>query len=395
MTRIQDAERRVVLLTKRDLAAVIGRIAAMLIVIVALMPACPALGSGLGITAESAILMDVRTGEILYSKDIHRRMEPASTTKILTAIVAIERGGMNDRLTVSENASHIEGSSIWLAEGEQHTLSDILHGLLLSSGNDAAVTIAENLAGNEAQFVRWMNEKARQLGAVDSNFMNTNGLPDPGHRTSVHDMALVSRYALQLPALAQIVRTRRHVMPWPEHEWDRALINHNKLLWRYEGADGVKTGYTRSAGHCLVASATRNGQQLLAVVFRSRNTYNDCAELFDWGFQNFALQMVARRNDAYASLIVDEGVDGIVQVVPSADLALLLTRSQEGRFSVDMEMPARMEAPVWRLQKVGKLVARVGDEVLGEVDLVAAKDVPRKTLLFKFFSWLRSLFGAE
>lgn len=379
----------------RNMAALIARTAIMLIGLIALTSENPASASGLGISAESAILMDVRTGEVLYTKDIHRRMEPASTTKILTAIVALEHGGMRDRLTVSENASHIEGSSIWLAKGEQHTLNDILHGLLLSSGNDAAVTIAENLAGSEAGFVQWMNDKARQLGAVDSTFMNTSGLPDPGHRTSVHDMALVSRYALQIPALAQIVRTRRHVMPWPEHEWDRALINHNKLLWRYDGADGVKTGYTRSAGHCLVASATRDGQQLLAVVFRSRNTYSDCAVLFNWGFRNFELRTVAERNDAFASLIVDEGVDGKVQVVPTTDLALLMTRSQAGRLKVDVEMPARVEAPVWRLQKVGRLVARAGNEVLGEVDLVAAKDVPRKTLLFKLFSWLRSLFKVE
>lgn len=345
------------------------------------------------ISARSAILMDVTTGEILFAKDMHSRMEPASTTKVLTAVVALEKGSLLQLIRVSENASQTEGSSIWLEAGEVEPLGDLLHGLLLSSGNDAAVTIAENLAGSEEQFVAWMNEKARQLGAVDSQFANTSGLPDSRHYTSVYDMALITRYALGNPTFSKIVGTRRHVMPWPGREWDRALTNHNKLLWRYEGADGVKTGYTRSAGHCLVATATRGGQRLLAVVFKSGDIYGDSAALFDWGFSRFALKWFAKRGDPVREVPVQGGVEPLARVVPAGDLPLVLDDSRLKHAQVELSLPEKLQAPLLKFQRIGALRVRVGDEVVGQVDLVTRDEVPRRTLLHALVQWIRNLLG--
>lgn len=348
-----------------------------------------------GITAPSAVLMDATTGEVLFSRDMHRRMEPASTTKVLTAIVALEKGDLSQPVKVSEKASQTEGSSIWLEAGEVESLYDLLNGLLLSSGNDAAVSIAENLAGTEERFTDWMNEKARQLGATDSHFANTNGLPDPAHYTSVYDMALIARYALVNPTFSKIVGTRRHVMPWPGHEWDRAMTNHNKLLWRYDGADGVKTGYTRSAGHCLVASATRDGHRLLAVVFKSRDIYSDSAALFDWGFSHFSLKWFARRTDAVGEIPIEGGVDTKAEVVPAADLPLVLDEFRLDEAEVEIALPELVGAPLLRRQRVGALRVKLRGEVIGQVDLVAKNEVPRRTLLLTIIGWIRTLFGAE
>lgn len=369
-----------------------SKLFALLLVAFSFAPARPAAAAPPPVTAESYVLMDVCTGEILFGNNVHRRMEPASTTKILTAIVAIERGKLDDRVTVSEHAARADGSSIWLKAGETRTVRELLYGLLLSSGNDAAIALAEHVAGDEQKFMGWMNEKARELGATETTFVNPNGLPDPGHLTTVLDMAVIARYALHNPFFSQIVQTRHFSMPWPEHEWDRALTNHNKMLWRYSGADGVKTGYTRSAGHCLVTSATRDGQQLLAVVFKSRDIYADTSALLNWGFDNYTLLNVAGNEKQVASLPVDNGTVARVRVVTAEPLNLTVPRSDAARLRVELDLPESLTAPVQRQQRVGSMIVHYGDQVLTTVGLVAATEVPRRGLLFSLFRWIRSLF---
>ena len=191
--------------------------------------------------------MEGRTGQVLWSMNPHLPLAPASTTKIMTALLVLETTAMNSAVTVSPRASEADGSSIWLEAGERRTVGELVYGALLNSGNDACDTLAEAVAGNEAGFAKLMTARARNLGALNTRFMNADGLPASGHLSTAYDLAIIARAALDNPTFASIVRTKVKNIPWPGKDWDRRLINHNKLLWRYEGADGVKTGYTRES----------------------------------------------------------------------------------------------------------------------------------------------------
>lgn len=237
--------------------------------------------------ADSAVLMDYTTGQVLFQKNAHTRRAPASTTKILTSIIAIEKGKLQQRMIASHRAARADGSSIYLRAGDTHSLRELLYGILLNSGNDAAVAVAENLAGSETAFARWMTVKATEIGAVDSHFINCSGLPAKDHYSTAYDLAVIARYALRNPVFADIVRTKRKLIRRSGNPCEQLLMNHNKLLWRYQFADGVKTGYTLEAGRCLVSSATKNGRRLIVVVLKSKDIYGDSAQLLDYGFENY------------------------------------------------------------------------------------------------------------
>lgn len=235
------------------------------------------------VSGVAAILMDAQTGQVLYSKNALAIMAPASTTKIMTGILAIENGNLNKPVTVSALAGSREGSSMKLAANQQLSLQNLLNGLLLVSGNDAATAIAEFISGNETKFATLMNEKAKILGMRNTHFLNASGLPEIGHYTTAYDMALLTKYALRNPVFAEIVRKKKATVDGKPGE-TLSLTNHNKLLWNYPYATGVKTGYTANAGGCLVASAERNNRTLIAVVLKSGCIYNDCIKLFNYGF---------------------------------------------------------------------------------------------------------------
>lgn len=237
------------------------------------------------INASAAILFNVSTEEVLYAKNPDTVMMPASTTKIMTAIIAIENGELDRKVKISHRAAAVRGSSMHLRPGEQQTLRDLLYGLLLSSGNDAAVAIAESIAGSEKKFAEMMNAKARELGMQNTCFRNASGLPAAGHYTTAYDLALLADYAIKNPIFTLIVQTKSTSVPSYRANRLRALVNHNKLLWQYPYTIGIKTGYTRSAGKCLAASAAQNGAILISVVLKSPTIYDDSIHLFDYGFQ--------------------------------------------------------------------------------------------------------------
>lgn len=347
----------------------------------------------LDVTASSAILMDYTTGKVLYQKNAFLKRAPASTTKIVTAIVAIEHGKLNQMITASTKASKADGSSIWLAPGEQHNLKDLLYGILLSSGNDASVAVAESLAGTEHQFAAWMTLKAHELGARNSNFVNSNGLPEIGHYTTAFDLALITRYALHNPTFSEIVKTRKKIIDWPGHKWDRVMYNHNKLLWQYIYADGVKTGYTRQAGKCLVSSATKNGHRLIAVVLNSKSMYSDSTKLFNFGFTNFQLLTLATPEKKLADVKVNEGIQSQVPVSTDQALNLVVPRGSAGKLKIDLDLPQAVIAPVERLQPVGELEVKLGSKLLQRVPVVTTAEVPRKSLWQKFWDWVTQMWG--
>jgi serine-type D-Ala-D-Ala carboxypeptidase (penicillin-binding protein 5/6) len=240
------------------------------------------------VSAQAAAVIDVESGRILYEKQGHGKMRVASLTKIMTAIVAIEEGKLQDVVTVPDYAVGTEGSSIYLKRGEKLTLENLLYGLMLRSGNDAAVTIADHIGGSLEGFARLMNEKAEYLGLTETNFTNPHGLDDSNnHYSSAVDMAKLTAYALRNPEFQKIVATQVKTIPQEGETWDRKLYNKNKMLRLYEGADGVKTGYTKIAKRCLVSSATRDSRQIAVVTLNAPNDWEDHSRLLDYGFKTF------------------------------------------------------------------------------------------------------------
>ncbi|WP_426333028.1 D-alanyl-D-alanine carboxypeptidase family protein [Paenibacillus silvae] len=244
--------------------------------------------------AQSAALIDVTSGRILYSKDGDKELRIASLTKIMTAIVAIEEGKLDDKVKVSPSAFAKEGSSLFLKLGEEMTLENMLYGLMLRSGNDAASAIAEHVGGSEEGFVLLMNKKAEQIGLTRSHFMNPHGLDAEGHYSTANDLARLTAYALHNPVFKRIVATENKSAPNPNESWEYSWHNKNKMLRLYDGADGVKTGYTKKAFRCLVSSATRDGQQLAAVTLNDGDDWNDHAKMLDFGFEHFPLVEIAK-----------------------------------------------------------------------------------------------------
>ena len=253
------------------------------------------------VAAESAILVDGRTGTVLYSKNATEQMYPASITKIVTAIVALETADVSDIVTVSKAARWEEGTRVYLEEGEQMSMWQLLLGMMVNSGNDASTAIADHIDGSKEKFAERMNAFVREhAGAMNSQFRNPHGLPDPDHYTTAEDMAKIARYAMQNEQFRELVGTKR--VNWTGETWQTSLVNHNKLLGTYEGATGIKNGYTTAAGQTLVASAKRGDMEIIGVVLKSpsnQQLYKDMRGLLDYGFAAFEQKQLFDENEVY------------------------------------------------------------------------------------------------
>ncbi len=322
----------------------------------------------------AALLMDVRTGRILYARDIHRRWPPASTTKMLTALMALERFPEDTVVTISPRAAAARsGTAIGLEAGEQWLIGDLVRAMLMHSANDAAVAVAEAVSGSVEKFAESMNARARPMGARESHFVNPNGLHDPGHYSTAHDLAVIARYALRHPAFATIVGAEAWTLSRPDRPLQE-FVNTNKLLRRYPGADGVKTGFTAASGHVLVASATRDGWQLLAVVLKSQEMYRDTEQLLDYGFKTFAPVVVAGRGDAMAVVPVGQRRGHLVAVVP-ADVVAVVRRG--AAISPKVTLRPGLRPPILAGAPVGEVRFVEGQSVVAQSILVAARRVGR------------------
>lgn len=247
----------------------------------------PAMGAERDIIAKAAVLMEMRTGNILWAKNKDLARPPASTAKILTALVTLDRTRLKEIVTLPIAAPASKNSSVLFQGGEQLAVQDLLHALLLQSSNDAALALASHVGGSTPKFVELMNQKARSLGAFHSRFLNPTGMPQRGQVTTARDLALITKAALANPEFGRIVATKSY--PWKSLKWEGVLENSNELLKSYEGAIGVKTGNTREAGHCLVAAAQRGNKTLIAVILGSleKHVWQDAKNLLDYGFKNF------------------------------------------------------------------------------------------------------------
>ncbi|NLI70790.1 MAG: D-alanyl-D-alanine carboxypeptidase [Firmicutes bacterium] len=329
------------------------------------------------VSAASAVVMDHRTGRILYSKGMNQQRYIASTTKIMTAIIAIEKGRLKEVVVVSERAASTGGSSIWLESGEKKTLEELLYGLMLRSGNDAAIAIAEHIGGSVEEFVALMNEKAREIGAEKTFFENPHGLHHKKHRSTAYDLALISSYAMKNEIFRRIVVAPRAIITWPEHEWDRILHNQNRLLQLYDGADGVKTGWTTPAGRCFVGSAFREGQRLIVVVLDAPDMWEDASLLLDYGFAAYKVELLIAAGQVIKTVQVDKGLQEQAAVAAGASFYYPLAAGElpEVRYRFCLEEPYR--APLKKGKKIGTLEIMFHDKIIGSVDLVAGEGVSR------------------
>lgn len=336
------------------------------------------------IGAKAGILMDVNSCRVLYKKNIYEKRPMASTTKIMTAIIALENGDLDEIITISKKAASTEGSSIWLEPGERLTLEELLYGLMLNSGNDAAVAIAEHIGGSVEGFSKLMNNKAREIGAINTNFTNPHGLPDDRHYTTVFDLALIARYALTNPDFKKIVSTQKKTITWYGKEWDRQLYNKNKLLWQFEGADGIKTGYTRKAGRCLVASATRNHWQLLSVVLASPSIFDESKALLEYGFNNYTPVQIINKEKSVKTVKVKDGTDDTLWAFSKRDIIIPLSETEKDEILTLVETPDYIIAPIKEGQVIGQIKVMLNGEILGIAPLVAQKDIFKKKRFFDF-----------
>ena len=316
-------------------------------------------------SAAAFVLMEAESGRVLASRNETQERSIASTTKIMTCLVALEHSELTDKVTVRRE--HLrEGSSMYLFEGETLTMEELLYGLMLPSGNDAAECIAAYCGGSggSAQFVQWMNDKARSLSMEHTSFMNPSGLDEQGHHSCALDMARLAAYAMQEPTFTRIVSTRTASVG------TRTMTNHNKLLASYAGCVGLKTGYTGDAGRTLVTCAERGGMRLIAVTLHDGSDWADHAALYDYGFSAYALSSGAKKGEAYGSV----SVDGQSVSAVAAESFRYPTAENEA-LSVRAELPQTVSAPVRKGQTFGTLVISCGETEVGRVDLVSARSV--------------------
>ena len=340
------------------------------------------------LTARSAIIMDTVTGQVLYERDIDTRRYPASTTKMMTLIVALEHGRLDDIVTVSKHAEGVEGSTLWLVQGDKIPLGELLTGMMMHSGNDATVAVAEHIAGSVPAFVEMMNEKAAEIGAYNTHFVNPNGLPDENHYTTAFDLAKIAAYGYSLPHFEEIVSKQEVIYDWVKAP-AKKLRNENQMLWLYRGANGVKTGYTDAAGRCLVSAARRDGMQLVAVVLDSYYMWNDSIALLDYGFQNARPKTLVKKGEVVARVEVADGRQDEVELLAAESLVAVEKLGETGKVEKKLEIPEEVAAPIKKGDVVGKVVCYYDGKRQGAIYLLAAKDVEYYSFWDNLLNWWR------
>ena len=334
----------------------------------------------------SSILIEAKTGRVLYEQNAHEPLPMASTTKIMTALVALENGDVHDLVTAGKNAFGVPGTSIYLSLGEQLPLLDMLYGLMLASGNDAAVAIAEHIGGDVDKFCSMMNDRAAAIGCEDTVFATPHGLPADNHHTTARDLALIAREAMRNPTFREIVSTQRAGIPWAGHDYDRILNNKNKLLSEDPGATGIKTGYTKAAGRCLVFAAKRDGLELIGVVLNCPDWFREAEALLDRGFDNWQMVSLLSAGETVRALPVRNGVTDAVRVIASDDVSAPVR--MDAWPDLVLELPDSLEAGFPKGQTVGTAKLMDAGQTLITVPLVTAEAVPERSFRY---GWRRIL----
>ena len=318
------------------------------------------------VSAASAVLLDADSGRILYAQNENEERAIASITKLMTALVAAEYlDDLSQTITIQKEWTGIEGTSLYLKAGEEISLETLLYGLLLHSGNDAAVALAAHCAGDVETFVGWMNQRARDLGMTGTHFSDPNGLGDEDHYSTALDMARLGAACLKSPVVAKIVATKSIVLE------GRSFTNHNKLLWQYEGCTGMKTGYTRQAGRTLVSSAERDGQKLVCVTLNDGNDWADHKALLDYGFETYPRKVLAEEGGTLRRMTVEESLLRQVPVVARDTVAYPLKEGEQ--VTAKIQLPKTARAPVTQGEIAGTVTFYKGERQVGRTYLVWGK----------------------
>ena len=335
------------------------------------------------ISAKCAIVVDGQTGRVLYEKDADKQSLIASTTKIMTALIVCEQCNVLDRMSVPKEAVGIEGSSMYLREGEVLTIQELLYGMMLHSGNDAAVALAIYCGGTVEGFAELMNDKAHRLGMNDTHFVNPNGLDAPGHYSTARDLALLASYAMENPIFAQTVSAKTVCAG------GRSLRNHNKLLWQVEGADGVKTGFTKAAGRILVSSATRQGRRIVAVTIHAPDDWNDHKTLIDQGFSGYTPKLLVEKGQWLGEIAIAGGTAGTVTLLAAESFCYAMADHES--WSIKLPEPGFVYAPVVQGQSAGYAHIYVDDAPVGKIPLTIGETVEQQKN--PEVPWYKRLFG--
>lgn len=351
--------------------------------------------TSLTISATSAIAIDSDSLRILYEKNAFSKKPMASTTKVMTIIVAIENNSLDDIVTISQKAASTSGSSAQLKAGKKIKLEELLYGLMLKSGNDAAVAIAEHTAGSVEEFAKLMNNKAVEIGALNTNFVTPHGLDENNHYSTAYDMAIIASYALKNPTISKIVNTKEKTMYF-EDGTSVYLSNTNKLLSLYSGADGVKTGYTGMAGRCLIGSATKNNWQVITVVFgepSSASRLNDTIKILDYCFDNYHLTDLCTLYHLNFKINVEKGKKNNITPKYESSLLIPLTEEEIKAVTIRKSYSNELIAPITDNQIIGKVDFMLNDVLLGSIKLLSGENIERlnykdyyNILLNNFFS---------
>lgn len=338
-------------------------------------------------SARAAVLIERSTGMVLLAHNENEPLPMASTTKIMTALLALEKGNLDDVVTVGRNAYGVPGTSIYLNLGEHITLRDLLYGLLLASGNDAAVAIAEHIGGSVEAFCAMMTERAAELGCENTAFVNPNGLPAEGHHTTAYDLALIAREAMKNEIFREIVSTRRASIPWEGRSYDRILNNKNRLLTDYEGAMGIKTGYTRAAGRCLVFGARRDGLEVIGVVLNCADWFDEAARLMDLGFERYEGFTALSAGETVRELPVTDGRQAAARICAGGDLTAAVPRGAIP--TLEYDLPGTLPAGLEMGETVGEARIMLEGRTLASVPLVLTESLVPRDYAFELERALR------
>ncbi|MBC8015981.1 MAG: D-alanyl-D-alanine carboxypeptidase [Sporomusaceae bacterium] len=347
--------------------------------------------SPLNISAKAAIVIEASTGKILYEKNADESRYPASTTKMMTIITALEAGNVKDIVTVSPNSANTEGSSMDLLVTERLKMQDMLYGVALVSGNDATVAIAEHISGTVSNFAKLMTDKAHRIGALNTNFTNSSGLPDPNHYSTAHDLARIAAYGYKNPKFAEIVGTLQKNIP-RNNQQEELFYNENKLLRVYSGANGVKTGYTSDAGRCLVSAAKRENIQLIAVVLDADTMWEDSMALLDYGFSQLQETEIIHAGNPVATIQVTNGETDVTPAVIRNSLFVPITQSNRDEFQIVVKVSETVSAPVTAGQKVGVVKIMYHGKEVASSDVVVTTSVKHNSIFLKIKNFFASLF---
>jgi D-alanyl-D-alanine carboxypeptidase (penicillin-binding protein 5/6) len=321
--------------------------------------------------AASAILVDAVSGQVLYEKNADVKRPPASTTKIMTAILLLEHTLPGEVIAASPKAVQTGGSSLNLKVGEKITSHDMLYAMMLRSANDGCMAVAEHIAGDTKRFIEMMNLKAREIGALNTTFHDPHGLDKPTNLTTARDLSIMARYALRYPAFNEAIRTKYQVIARAPDNKDVRLKNHSKFLWQFPWADGIKTGFTNPAGPCFVGSATKDGWRLISVVLNSSNRFEESAALMKYGFNNFEPHPVIQSGQVYATASVSNGKLDTISAVAQDTVRYIAPKNAPLLVSLQPKLEP-IHAPIAQGARIGVLEAWVEGKLVGSTPLVAA-----------------------